>query len=219
DKVIVLYDEAWHKGVIGIVASRLVDRFYKPVFILGGDSEVAKGSARSIKGFHLFDVLKECEELLDNFGGHKYAAGLSLKVERLLSFKQKLNSIAEDRIAAEHLVPSVEVDADIPISVLNEQFLRELDMFEPFGVGNPRPVFSTSNLKLKTNPRILKRNTLKLWVTDGEATAEAIGFGMADDIPSDPLNQRIDLAYTCDLNTFRGVTSLQLKLKDLRISS
>lgn len=218
DKVIVLYEETWHKGVIGIVASRLVDRFYRPVFIFAGDGTIAKGSARSIKGFHLFDILKKCAGLLDNFGGHKYAAGVSLKVERLVDLKQKLNDIAEDIMQIENFVPSIEIDSDIPISVLNKEFLKELDMFEPFGIGNQRPIFSTSNLTLKCQPRILKGNTLKIWVTDGESTAEVIGFGMADVIPSDPLNQRIDLAYTCDLNTYNGITSLQLKIKDLRVS-
>jgi len=218
ERVIVLEDENWHKGVLGIVASRIVDRFYRPTVIISMDEKEGKGSCRSIKNFHLFEVLDECSELLENYGGHSYAAGLTVKKNRLGDFKKKINSIAHERILTDDLVPTVSVDMEIPISSLNNKLLSELDELSPFGLGNPKPMFASRNLTIKTPPQMLRRGGLKMWVTDGKTTAEAIGFNIADSLPSNPLQKQIDLAYSCSLNTYKGITSMQLQLKDLQSS-
>ena len=218
DRVIVLEDEGWHQGVIGIVASRIVEKFYRPTIMISMDGSEGKGSCRSIKNFHLFEVLNECSSLLKSYGGHSYAAGLTLHRNRLFEFKNKINAIAQDRILTEDLIPALDIDIEMPLSSLTNELITELDKLSPFGLGNPKPVFSSRNLSIKTPPQLLRRDSVKMWVTDGRVTAEAIGFNVADSLPSDPLNQKIDLAYSCNLNTYKGITSLQLQLKDLHFS-
>ena len=218
NRVIVLEDEGWHQGVIGIVASRLVDKFYRPTIMISMKADMGKGSARSIRGFHLFEVLSECSNLLKTYGGHRYAAGLSLHRNRLLDFKEKINTIARQRILPKDLVPVINIDIDLPLASLSKKLLLELDKLSPFGIGNPRPVFSSPGLSIRSMPQILRREGVKMWITDGKATAEAIGFRMSDSLPSDPLRQKVDLAYTCNLNTYKGITSIQLQLKDMRLA-
>jgi len=217
-RVIVLEDDNWHKGIIGIVASRIVDRFYRPTVMISMDGDEGKGSCRSIRNFNLFNALSECSDFLKNYGGHKYAAGLTVSKARLNDFKDKINHIAHERILDEDLIPCVKIDTEISISSLNKDLLKELDSLAPFGSGNPRPVFSSRNLNIKNMPQILRRSTLKMWVTDGKTTAEAIGFNMADSLPSNHLKQKIDLAYSCDLNTYKGITSIKLQIKDMRVN-
>jgi single-stranded-DNA-specific exonuclease len=183
------------------------------------DGNDCRGSARSIKNFHLFEVLNECSTLLKNYGGHSHAAGLSLHKGKLVDFKEKINRIAHERIVVEDLVPSIDIDMEIAVSSLNKRLLLELDELSPFGLGNPQPVFVSRGLNIKTPPQIIRRGGIKMWVSDGGVTAEAIGFNMADDIPSDPVNQKIDIAYTASLNTYKGITSIQLNLKDIKIGT
>ncbi|MFC1807730.1 single-stranded-DNA-specific exonuclease RecJ [Candidatus Omnitrophota bacterium] len=217
-KIIVLEDDEWHQGVIGVVASRLVDKFYRPTVMISMNGDEGKGSARSIKKFHLFDALSECSDLLKNYGGHSYAAGLTVRRNRLGDFKKKINKLACERIITEDLVPNINVDIDIPMSSLSKKLLVELEALAPFGLGNPKPVFSSKNLKIKTAPEVLRRDTVKMWITDGKVTAQALGYNMADSLPSDPLNQRVDIAYSANLDIYKGITSIKLQLKDLRIS-
>ena len=216
-RVIVLEDDSWHKGVIGIVASRLVDRFYRPTVIISIDGNEGRGSCRSIRNFNLFDALSDCSRHLKNYGGHSYAAGLTIEKNRLDDFRQTINDIANKRILPQDLIPCLNIDAEMPISALNQKLLKELDGLSPFGTGNPKPVFVSRNLKIRNIPQALRRSTIKMWVTDGKVTAEAIGFNMADFMPSDPLNQKIDIAYTYDLNVYKGITSIKLQLKDLHV--
>ena len=216
-RVIVLEDESWHKGVIGIVASRLVDRFYRPTVIISIDGNEGRGSCRSIRNFNLFDALSGCSQHLKNYGGHSYAAGLTIEKSRLDDFRQTINDIANKRILPQDLIPCVNIDAEIPISALSHKLLKELEGLSPFGIGNPRPVFVSRNLKIRNIPQVLRRSTVKMWVTDGKVTAEAIGFNMADLMPSDPLNQKIDIAYSCELDTYKGISSIKLQLKDLHV--
>ena len=216
-RVIVLENDNWHKGIIGIVASRIVDRFYRPAIVISMDGDEGKGSCRSIRNFNLFNALSECSDFLKNYGGHKYAAGLTVAKSMLSDFKDKINRIAHEKILDKDLIPCVKIDTEISISSLNKDLLKELDSLAPFGTGNPRPVFSSRNLNIKNTPQILRRSTLKMWVTDGKTTAEAIGFNMADSLPSDHLKQKIDLAYSCDLNTYKGITSIKLQIKDMHV--
>jgi len=217
DKVIVLQDNDWHQGVIGIVASRLVDRFHRPALVMTSKGELVKGSGRSIKNFHLVEALGECEHLLESFGGHRYAAGLSLHKNHLEDFRNLINQIAQDRLSAEDFIPTLKVDMEISLSDLSEKLFAEMDELAPFGMGNPRPVFVTRNIKVKNSPQIVGRDTVKMWVTDGNKVCEAIGFRMADNLPSDITGEDIELAYTCSLNTYKGVTSIKMQLKDMRV--
>ena len=217
-RVIVLEGENWHKGIIGIVASRIVDRFYRPTVMISMDGDEGRGSCRSIRNFNLVNALSECSDFLKRYGGHKNAAGLTIDKMSLNGFKEKINLIANERISDENLIPSIKIDTEIPISSLSKDLLEDLDSLGPFGFGNPRPVFTSQNLKIRNVPQVLRRSTLKMWVTDGNITAEAIGFNMADSLPSDPLKQRIDLAYSCDLNTYKGITSIKLQIKDMRVN-
>jgi single-stranded-DNA-specific exonuclease len=216
-RVIVLDDTTWHKGVIGIVASRLVDKFYRPTVIISIDGNEGRGSCRSIRNFNLFDALSDCSQHLKSYGGHSYAAGLCIEKHRLVDFRQRINDIANERILSQDLIPCLSVDAEIPIAALSHKLLREFERLSPFGIGNPRPVFVSRNLKIRNMPQVLRRSTIKMWVTDGKATAEAVGFNMADLMPSDPLNQKIDIAYSCELDTYKGITSIKLQLKDLHV--
>ncbi|MFA5369662.1 MAG: single-stranded-DNA-specific exonuclease RecJ [Candidatus Omnitrophota bacterium] len=214
-RVIVLDDDSWHKGVIGIVASRLVDRFYRPAVIISIDGNEGRGSCRSIKNFDLFDALSGCSRHLKNFGGHSYAAGLTITRDKLDDFKRSINDIADKTLLPQDLIPSITVDAEIPISVLNRGILEELDMLSPFGAGNPRPVFVSRQLMIRNMPQALRRSTIRMWVTDGKVTAEAVGFNMAQRVPDDLQHRRIDIAYACELDTYKGITSIRLQLKDI----
>ncbi len=217
DRIIVLQDENWHSGVIGIVASRLVDRFHRPTLVITTKGEIAKGSGRSIRNFHLVKALGECGHLLENFGGHRYAAGMTLHKGRLGDFKKLINQIAGNHLKVEDFIPVVDIDMEISFRSLSEKLFKEMDELAPFGLGNPRPVFATKNIKLKKLPQTIGRDTVKMWVTDGNRVCEAIGFRMADIVPSNIMDEDIELAYTCSLNTYKGVKSIQLQLKDVRI--
>jgi len=217
DSIIVLQDENWHSGVIGIVASRLVDRFHRPALVITTKGKIAKGSGRSIRNFHLVKALGECGHLLENFGGHQYAAGMTLRKDRLDDFRKLINQIAGNRLEAEDFIPIVDIDMEIDFKSLSEKLFKEMDELAPFGLGNPRPVFVTKNIKVKKLPRIVGRDTIKMWVTDGSRVCEAIGFRMADIVPSNIIEEDIELAYTCGLNTYKGVRSIQLQLKDVRV--
>ncbi|MDD5503975.1 MAG: single-stranded-DNA-specific exonuclease RecJ [Candidatus Omnitrophica bacterium] len=215
-RVIVLDDASWHRGVIGIVASRLVDRFYRPAVIISIDGDEGRGSCRSIRGFNLFDALSGCAGHLKNFGGHGYAAGFTIAKDKLGEFRRSINDMADKMLMPQDLVPSIKVDAEIPISDLNRKTLEELDRLNPFGVGNPKPVFVSRQLMIRNMPQALRKSTIKMWVTDGKVTAEAIGFNMAQRVPDLLRQSKIDIVYTCELDTYKGITSIKLQLKDIR---
>ena len=216
-RVIVLYKDDWHPGVIGIVASRIVERFYRPAILLTSkDNGLAKGSGRSIDNFHLFDALIKCGDLLEEFGGHSKACGLSIRTSRIEDFKLAINNYALENVVSQDLSPSLEVDAEIPLSLLSEELIAAIDSLAPFGNGNPRPVFATKAVSLKSRPQVLGKNTLKLWVSDGDITCQAVGFKMADSFSAPDMPEVLDIAYTVGLNRWQGVTSIELNLKDLR---
>ncbi len=176
--VLVVAKEGWHLGVIGIVASKLAEQFYRPVIMISKNDGVCRGSGRSIKDFHLFESLCACGDLLDNFGGHQHAVGMSIHRENIPEFRDRINSFAGKNVPADNLVPGVEADAMVPLSAITEQLLRLMEKMSPFGEGNPKPYFYTSGLTLKGGLRVLSKDTLKFWVTDGTTTFQAIGFGL-----------------------------------------
>lgn len=220
-KVIVLHNENWHAGVIGIVASRISDRFYRPTILVSIKDGIGRGSGRSIQGFHLFEALMDCGDLLREYGGHRYACGLTVLEENLARFKNTINDIADGVLTGEDLVPRLDIDMDIALSSLDHKLLEDLSELEPFGEHNPRPVFCSKNLRLTRPLRVIKGEHIKLWVTDGVKNFEAIGFGLAkeEDIASAlKRSPEIDIAYTVSLNTWQGLDSIQLNIEDIRPS-
>ena len=214
-KIIVIAKEDWHQGVLGIVASKLADRFYRPAIVISLNEDLCKGSARSIKNFHLFDALVDCKEFLDSFGGHAHAAGLLITRDNIDDFRKSINKLAHDRLNLEDLLPSMDIDAELALADLNEKMVRELEALEPFGMGNPEPLFYTRNLKLKGQVQSLSRETLKFWVTDGAATCQVIAFGMASLLNSLTQAGSLDLVYTPKIDSWRDDESLILEAKDI----
>ncbi len=214
-KVVVVAKEGWHTGVLGIVAAKLSERFYRPTILISLTDKLCRGSGRSIKNFHLFQALLECNDLLDSFGGHQHATGLVISKGNIENFKNRINSLVKDKLSLEQLIPTIDIDMELKLSDISESFVEELERLEPFGTGNPEPLFYTQNLKLKGQIRVLSRDTLKFWVSDGKFTYEAIGFGMAGIQSS--LNQAecFDIVYLPKMDDWQGESSLILEVKDI----
>ena len=214
-KVIVIAREGWHHGVLGIVASKLVDKFYRPVVIISLGDELCKGSGRSIKNFHLFDMLTLCSEHLKEFGGHKHAAGLVIKRDQVENFKNKLNRLAKEKLKIEDFLPVLEVDAEVSLAQLTEKAVLELKKLEPFGADNPEPLLYAKNLALKSEPQVLARDTLKFWVSDGNVTCEAIGFGKAGLKDSLIAAKSFDLAFSPKIDDWNNDNRLVLEIEEI----
>ncbi len=215
-RVIVISGRDWHPGVLGIVASRLTEKFYRPtVLISENEYTYCRGSARSIKDFSIFDALVYCQKYLENFGGHKYAAGLIISKDNIDDFRRDINHFAQQVILTESLLPYVEVDMEISLSDISKDLICELRNLEPFGPANPEPVFYIRNLTLRSEPQVLSRDTLKFWVTDSRFTYPVIGFGLAS------LKQRLieadslDLAFYPELDNWQDRQDIILEAKEI----
>jgi len=214
-KIIVVAGDNWHQGVLGIVASKLADRFYRPSIVISRNSGFCKGSGRSIKNFHLFRALSECHELLETFGGHSHAVGLVVSSDKINDFKQKINTLAYERLDNEDLIPSLDIDMKIRLSDLDEELVESLKNLEPYGAGNPEPLFYTESLKLKSSPQVLGRDTIKFWASDGTASYQVIGFSKASSLSSLINCSSFDLVYTPRFDCWQGESSIILEIKDL----
>ncbi|MDD4953699.1 MAG: single-stranded-DNA-specific exonuclease RecJ [Candidatus Omnitrophica bacterium] len=214
-RIIVVAKEDWHQGVLGIVAAKLADKFYRPAIVISLQEDLCKGSARSIKNFHLFQALGECREFLDAFGGHAHAAGLVIAKDNIEGFRQNINRLAHQRLSLKDLLPSLDIDLEVSLGDLNAKIISELEALEPFGVGNPEPLFYTRNLKLKGQPQSLSRDTLKFWATDGEATFQIIGFGMGSFRDSLMNAACFDLVYTPKMDDWLQEPTVLLEAKDI----
>ena len=214
---LVLGKEGWHPGVIGIVASRLVDRFYRPVVMVAMDEGIGKGSIRSVPEFDVFTALQQCGGHLKEFGGHKYAAGLTVEEPQFQAFKDSFKRVVRESIRPEELVPKLKIDAKITLDLINEQFYAILKKFAPFGLQNSRPVFVAEGAQVVGTPIIVGRNHLKFTVRQNNAVIQAIAFNMGgriDDLKTG--SPYIDIAFVIEENTWRGVTTIQLQIKDIR---
>lgn len=216
ERVIVLHQEGWHQGVLGIVAAKISDRYHRPAIVISFNDGIGKGSGRSIENFHLFEGLRECKEHLLGFGGHKRACGLSLSRSSVEDFRRAINEVALRTLKPQDLVPSLDIEMELGLSGLNLDLLEELRLFEPFGQGNPRPIFATCNLQVKSAATVVGRDTLKFWVSDGKATYPAVGFSMGRYLGLVKSARTIDLAYRLSLDTYQGNHQLQLELEDIR---
>ena len=217
-KSTVLYKNDWHKGVIGIVASRCIDKFYRPTIILTESNGKATGSARSVDGFDIYEAISECSDLLEQYGGHMYAAGLTMDIENVAAFKEKFEQIVASKISEEQLIPQIEIDAEINLEDINFKFYNVLEQMAPFGPGNTQPVFVTHQLHVSGRPRILKKQHLKFYVTqkDEYEPMEAIAFGQAEYYDLIASGMRFSMAYYIEENNYLGSKTLQLRVKDLR---
>lgn len=211
--VIVLSGEGWHQGVVGIVASRIAEEFYRPTVILSIEDGIAKGSGRSIPSFDLCSGLAECKEFLLSFGGHRQAAGIRLKVENIPLFEKAIQRIVETALSKEDLVPSLEIDADVTLSEVNHGLIREIAMLEPVGCSNAEPFLAARKLEV-VNPRIVGNNHLKMKLKHGAHSVDAIGFDMG----STEVSGAVDAVFTPTLNEYNGSSYLQLSLKAIRPS-
>lgn len=216
--VIVLSSEGWHQGVLGIVASRIAERFYRPTIIISTVNSLGKGSARSIREFHIFDALSQCEELLETYGGHSHAAGLTILESNIEKFKVLINEVAKMALEPPDLIRSLDIDTKLNLGDISLDLISGLEKLAPFGMGNPEPIFATYNLFLRGRPNLLGKNTLKFWVSDGRFTYPVVGFGMADKFDFISDNRRIDLAYSASLDSWQDSHQVQLNLKDVRAS-
>lgn len=212
----VIYGKEWHKGVIGIVASRLIENYYKPTIVLSENDGVMSGSARSVKGFDIHNAIEQCSELLLQYGGHKYAAGLSLKAENFEAFKEKFEKIVSETIHEELKVPEVEYDAVITIDEVSPKMLRILKQMEPFGPGNMKPIFRTNDLQDTGFAKVLKAKHLKISTKNKEQRIDAIGFGMAHAYNKVTQGKPFNACYTIEENEYNGQKNIQLNLKDIK---
>lgn len=218
----VLHDPDWHLGVIGIVASRLVDLYYRPAILLSTVDGLVKGSARSIKGFNIYDAMKECEDLLIQFGGHEFAAGLTMDEKNLPEFRRRMNEIASGYLSENDFKPELIIDGEIDLETIDMRFWKLLSQFEPFGPGNLRPIFVSRDICIEGVPTIVGNGHLKMKVSqNGSGVFDVIGFNMHDFLPviRNCDQNKIDIAYVLEENFWNGRRSIQMRLKDIHVES
>jgi len=221
-KTTVLYNPDWHKGVIGIVASRLIETYYRPTVILTKSNGFATGSARSVFGFDLYQAIDACSDLLESFGGHMYAAGLTLRPENVKKFMKRFEEYVSNNILPEQLIPKIEIDSELKFSEITTNFFKILDQFRPFGPGNMAPVFFTENVSDVGRGKLVGTNSehLKLDLIHEETPftpITAIAFNPAHYWSEIKKGGSFDVAYSISENTFMGKTNLQLQVKDIKL--
>jgi len=217
-KVIVLAHEHWHHGVIGIVASRITDKFYRPSILISVDGDEGKGSGRSIEGFNLFEALMQCSQYLTKFGGHELAAGLSIPQKSIQQFRNEINRIADEKLHQEDLIPPVYIDFVVDTRHLTLEHIKQLDILEPFGMGNPAPVFAFCNVKILDIRSVGDDKHLKLSLKKDDVFVDAIGFNMGDYAKEFIQGDRVDIACSLEVNSYNGREKPQLIIKDIKIT-
>jgi single-stranded-DNA-specific exonuclease len=220
-KTTVLFDATWHKGVIGIVASRCIEHFHRPTIILTQSHDKAAGSARSVPGFDVYEAIEECADLLEQFGGHTFAAGMTMPVDNIDAFRRKFEEVVARKIKDEHLTPLVDIDLPLDFSEINDKLVRIVKQMGPFGPHNLQPVFMTEDVYLASDPIVMKEKHLKISVRQGRTghTLTAVGFGMAHFADQLRFRQPFSICYQIEQNFFNGNMSLQLMLKDIKCSN
>ncbi len=216
----VVYDENWHKGVIGIVASRLIETYYRPTLVFTKSGDRLAASARSVKGFDVYNALQACSEFIEQFGGHKYAAGLTLLPENYKMFKDKFEVVVKKTIPDELRTPEITIDTSIYLSDINPKFHRIINQLGPFGPQNMKPTFMASGLRDNGYGKKVGQggDHLKLSIISGtdQKTYNAIGFGMGKKFELIRNGNTFQIAFTIEENNWNGITSLQLNIKDIK---
>ncbi len=220
-KSTVLFKEDWHKGVIGIVASRCIEHYHRPTIILTESKGKATGSARSVDGFDVHEAISMCDDLLEQYGGHTHAAGLTLPLENVQKFSERFEEVVTQKIQPEQLIPKIEIDTEIPFSFLSFKTYNVMQQMAPFGPKNMSPVFGTKNVIMASTPKILKEKHLKgfLKETNGNRQIECIGFGLANKIDKIAEGEPFQIAYHLEENNYMGNKTLILNLKDIRFDA
>ncbi len=214
----VLCSSEWHKGVVGIVASRLLDHYYRPTILLTESNGMLFGSARSVKNFDIYEAIKQCNDLLEQFGGHMYAAGLSLRPENFEKFKQRFEEVVRATITPDQLIPEIEIDSALELKDITPTFNNIIKQFAPFGPQNMYPVFMTGKLKNNGRSKIVGDNHLKLSIKDSNLyNVEAIAFQKGNYFNDIAKGSSFDLCYTIEENNFRDMKSLQLNVREIKI--
>lgn len=221
-KSTVVYNPEWHKGIIGIVASRLTDKYYRPTIVLTRSNGMVSGSARSVKDFDVYNAIESCSDLLEQFGGHMYAAGLTMKEENVDAFKARFEKIVSETIDDKMLTREIEIDAELNLNDITPAFFRILKQFAPFGPGNMSPIFRSTEVRDNGNGRIVGNNHLKLSLKqDGfqPGVFDGIAFQLGHHHPMVEQKETFDIVYHIEENTFNNRTTLQLNIKDLRFAN
>lgn len=214
---LVLDQDGWHPGVIGIVASRVVEKYYRPTIMISTDENIGKGSARSITGFDIYQALKKCEDLLIGFGGHKYAAGLTIDRANIDRFRRRFNEIAIEQLNEDLLTPKLRIEGELKFNEISPRLLQILKLMAPFGPHNMRPVFLSQKLQVVGTPTVVGNNHLKFKVRQNGIVLDAIGYNLGDLLYRiDPGVSNLDMTYVIEENTYGGRSTLQLRVKDLR---
>jgi single-stranded-DNA-specific exonuclease len=217
-KSTVLYKEDWHKGVIGIVASRCIEKYHRPTIILTHSHGKAAGSARSVPGFDVYEAIEECADLLEQYGGHTFAAGLTLPLQNVEAFRLRFNEIVSSRILPDQMVPMINIDMLLDLEIISPKFFNIIRQMGPFGPGNMTPVFESRNVTLAGRPTIMKEKHIKFDVKQGNSqTYTAVGFGLAQFYPDLSAGRSFSICYSLEENNFRDKKTLQLSLKDIKL--
>ncbi|MES2648594.1 MAG: single-stranded-DNA-specific exonuclease RecJ [Bacteroidota bacterium] len=217
-KTTVLYHKDWHKGVVGIVASRLIEKYYRPTIVLTSSGDKVSGSARSVIGYNVYEAIHQCKDLLENYGGHFYAAGLTMKTENVEPFMTLFEKVVNDTITEELLIPEIVIDGEVAFKDINETFYKIICQMEPFGPDNMRPVFIARQVYETGYSRIVKESHIKFTLKQENFTMEGIGFGLAGKFSLLQPNIPIDVVFTIDENEWNGEKKLQLRVIDFKKS-
>ena len=216
-KSTVIFQPHWHKGVVGIVASRLIDRYYRPTIVLTESNGIIAGSARSVNGFNVYEAVHQCKDLLIGYGGHFYAAGLTMAKENIAAFAELFESVVAGSITPDLLIPELVIDAEVSFSDLTDSFYKILQQMEPFGPENMRPVFIVRKVIDQGYSKIVKGEHIRFVLRQGSMVFTGIGFNMAAKFPLIEAKVPLDIVFTLDENEWNGEKNLQLKVMDIRI--
>lgn len=216
DKIIVIPHENWHHGIVGIVSSKITEKFYKPSILFAIDGDEAKGSGRSVSGFNLFGALESCSDLLEKFGGHELAAGLTIKSSNIEEFRKKINEYSKDKISESMLVPTVMLDAAIKVPYITIDTVHDINRLQPFGVDNPTPAFAVRNIKIHKISVMSEGKHLRMTLLKEGKYLDAVGFGMGEYYHHLEEGDFIDVAFALDINDYKGFQNVQLILKDIK---
>jgi len=217
-KSTVVYQEHWHKGVVGIVASRLIEKYYRPTVVLTKSGDIIGGSARSVAGFNLYEAIHACREYLLGYGGHFAAAGLTLLPENLEAFSNAFEQAVNDQIEPHLLIPEIVIDTEVSLAELTQNFHHILAQMEPFGPGNMRPVFIARKVYDTGFSKVVKDQHIRFVIKQGAVSITGIGFNMVEKFSLMQMNTALDIVFSIDLNEWNGETNLQLKVIDVRLS-
>jgi single-stranded-DNA-specific exonuclease len=217
-KSTVVYQEHWHKGVVGIVASRLIETYYRPTIVLTRSGEVASGSARSVPGFNLYEAIHACKEHLLGYGGHFAAAGMTLLPENIEAFTRKFEQVVSETIHEDSLIPEIVIDAEVSFNELTTSFYNIIHQMEPYGPENLRPVFVVRNVLDSGNSKLIKENHIRFCLKQKDSGFKGIGFNMAEKFFLIESKKPLDVVFTLEENEWNGQKSLQVKVIDFKLS-